>query len=245
GSSDTQTNQVVLINLNDKKNYTVVEPAGSGFLSMQFSPDGKRIASLHTGGNPSDIYIYIYHLETKEKKKITYYEISALFGFDIAGIGKPLFIDSNILYTGISDESDKIKYNFTWNIPENRVKNYINFNYARSFDFKDSLILLCNQAGVVAFLNKNIVPVQEGLVINESYLKYNNNQLEFFSNQNFTGESVVYDTTGKLIVDLGSQPFITGKNIITINQTLNIGIYILTINTGSEQFSFKFIVENK
>ena len=58
GSSDTQTNQVVLINPNDKKKYTVVEPSGSGFLTMQFSPDGKRIASLYNDGN--HIYIYIY-----------------------------------------------------------------------------------------------------------------------------------------------------------------------------------------
>ncbi|MEI6091526.1 MAG: WD40 repeat domain-containing protein [bacterium] len=56
GQTDNKINQIILINLNDKINYTVVETAEPYFMSIQFSPDGKKIASLYDNGD----YIYIY-----------------------------------------------------------------------------------------------------------------------------------------------------------------------------------------
>ncbi|MEI6090364.1 MAG: T9SS type A sorting domain-containing protein [bacterium] len=241
GSSDTQTNQVILINLNDKENYTVVEPAGAGFLTMQFSPDGRRIASLYNDGNHT--CIYIYNLETKEKKYIKREELSTLFGFDVFGIGNPSFINEKVIMTAISNLSGSIRYCFTWNILENGVKNYIEFNTNRTIDFKDSLILLCNQRGVIGYLNKTIVPVKDLSLPNENYLSYNNNQLEFYSDKSFQGSTQVFDLTGKMVAYLGAQAFVMGKNIIQINQPLAIGVYIFTIKSGTEQNSYKFIVE--
>ncbi len=152
-------------------------------------------------------------------------------------------MDNNTFALGASDFPEKHKYFFSYNFFENEIKNYISFEYNQSIDVKDSLILLCNQSGVVALLNKNIVPVKEGLVTNESYLKFNNNQLEYYSDKSFIGESMIFDTTGKLVVNLGTQSFVIDKNIIQINQSLAIGVYILSLKSGTEQFSYKFIVE--
>ncbi|MEI6089694.1 MAG: T9SS type A sorting domain-containing protein [bacterium] len=241
GSSDTQTNQVVLINLNDKKNYTVVEPDGDGFLTMQFSPDGKRIASLYNDGN--HIYIYIYDLETKEEKYIKLEELSNMFEMQLMGIGTPSFINRNTILCTVGNSTTGKTYLFSWNIPENRIKNIINYDSKQSVDFKDSIILICNIRGVLAYINNNIVPIVDLSILNESILTYNNNRLEYYSNESFIGECFIYDTTGKMIVDLGPQQFITGKNTIPINKPLNTGIYILTIDTGSEPLSYKFLVE--
>lgn len=109
-------------------------------------------------------------------------------------------------------------------------------------DVNDSLILFCG-GRYIGLANKHVVAVKDLVIPNENYLKFNNNQLEFNSDKSFTGESFIYDTTGKLIVDLGSKLFIDGKNTIPINKPLNIGLYILTIDTGSEKSSYKFIVE--
>lgn len=239
--NDKFYNQLILINLNDKKNCTVVETVEPSFQSLEFSPDGKQIASLYDDGN--HIYIYIYNIETKEKKYIRAEELSTLFGFDIVSIGNPIFIDSNTILFEVSNLPNNRHYHFSWNLIENRIKNYININYNQSVDIKDSTILLCNQRGVVAYLNKNAVPVNDKLANSESYFVYKNHQLEYNSITVFVGESMVYDTTGKLISYLGQQQFVVGKNVIPINQTLPAGVYLLTIKTGLEQLTYKFIVE--
>jgi hypothetical protein len=104
-------------------------------------------------------------------------------------------------------------------------------------------LLLCNQRGALAYLNKFIVPVVDNKIPNENYITFSNNQLEYYSDKAFAGESMIYDTTGKLIVNIGTQPFISGKNIIRINKILPTGVYILTIKSSTEQISKKFIVE--
>ena len=90
---------------------------------------------------------------------------------------------------------------------------------------------------------KSVVPVTESPKPNESFLTFNNNQLEYYSNKSFIGESMVYDTTGKQIAILGTKSFIVGKNIIQTNQQLPVGVYLLTIKNGIEQLTYKFIVE--
>ena len=90
--------------------------------------------------------------------------------------------------------------------------------------------------GAIKALEDNNIPI-------ENFLLYKNSQLEYTSEEAYIGESSIFDTTGKLIANLGSQPFNVGKNIIRINQPLPTGIYILTIKSGHEQLSYKFIVE--
>ena len=90
-------------------------------------------------------------------------------------------------------------------------------------------MVLCTQNGLIRFLNKNKVPVKENVISKENYLTYHNNLLEFNSAKNFLGEPMIYDITGKLITKLDNQHFVTGKNIIRINQSLQRGVYILTI----------------
>lgn len=59
GEYDKKVNQVVLLNLNDKKNFSIIETLEESVKSMEFSPDGKQIAFLHEGSSFDDIYIYI------------------------------------------------------------------------------------------------------------------------------------------------------------------------------------------
>jgi hypothetical protein len=239
-SSDKRTNSFILINLNDKEKYTLIEAFEPGVNSMEFSPDGNQVSFLYNGSD--DLYIYIYNLETKEKKYIRKAELSVLFGgVYIAGIGIPQFITNEIIYTTIGDLKGSYLYNFTWNIPEHRVKNYINFNTS-TIDVKDSLVLF-GGGRLIGLTNKYALPVKDLDVPKDAYLTYKNNQLEYNSERVFLGESTIYDTTGKMIADLGSQPYVIGKNIIRINQPLPIGIYILTIKDNTSQSSYKFIVE--
>ncbi|MEI6091590.1 MAG: T9SS type A sorting domain-containing protein [bacterium] len=241
--NDTFNNKFILINLNDKKNYTTIESLKLVINSMEFSPDGKKVAFHYNDGN-GDNYIYIYNLVSKEKKYIRKKELEALFGIkSIAGIFEPRFIDDNNIYTGCDDLSGDKYFHFSWNLIENRIKNYIDIKYTRSIDLKDSLMLLCNQNGIIGLLNKNKVSVKENKNLNENFLNYRNNQLEYNTNKSFIGISMVYDTTGKMIIDLGTQPFVIGVNIIKINQPLLKGVYLLTIKDKTEQSSYKFIVE--
>jgi hypothetical protein len=86
--------------------------------------------------------------------------------------------------------------------------------------------------------------VKDNIIISDDYLIYSNSQLEYTSVQAFFGEATIYDTTGKMIENLGTQPYIVGKNTIRFNQHLMKGVYILTIKNGTEQSSYKFLVEN-
>ncbi|MEI6092023.1 MAG: T9SS type A sorting domain-containing protein [bacterium] len=241
---DKMTNQIVLINLNDKKNYTIVETLLSGVKSMEFSPDGKQIAFLHESSSYEDIYIYIYNIETKDKKLITNKQLSALFGnIGIAALGKPFFVDNNTLLFDLIGSLDKNYWFLDWNIIENRIKYYINSKNNYNIETRENSILLCTYFGVIGFLDKDIVPVKDDLTTIETYLKYSNNHLEYYSDKSFLGESTIYDTTGKMITTVGPQPFVIGKNIIRINQPLLKGVYILTINDKTNQLSYKFMVE--
>ncbi|MEI6089535.1 MAG: T9SS type A sorting domain-containing protein [bacterium] len=240
---DTKSNRVILINLNDKKNYTIVETFEPQVYSMEFSPDGKQIAFLHGGGNWEDIYIYIYNLGMKKKKLILLNDLSALFGIKIKSLGQPYFVDYNTIIFEATDWPITKNYHLSWNIIENRIKCLIKFTNNYSVDIKDSTLLLCSQGGLLAYLNNNVVQVKDNLSKIENELNFYNNQLMFYSNITFIGETQIFDTTGKLIANLGTQPFVNGKNIIKINQNLLTGIYILTIKNEKEQISKKFIVE--
>ena len=233
---------MILIDLKDKTKYTVLETFDPQVNSMEFSPDGKQIAFLHYGQSLEDVYIYIYNLETKEKKYIRLDELSALFGIKFYGIGIPSFVDNNTIPFEISDLSDNHHYQITWNITDNKIINYINLIYNQSIDLKDSTVLVCNYFGVIGYLNKNKVPVKENK-IETDYLSYRNNQLEYNSDKSFLGQMIIYDTTGKMILNLGSHYFVVGQNTIRVNQLLPTGTYILTIINGTEQISKKFIVE--
>lgn len=169
-------------------------------------------------------------------------ELSSVFGSSFKDLGLSGFVDDNTFLIGVGDNTIEHNYYFSWDILEKRVKNYVNFNYNQSIDVNDTIILVYGYYGVIGYLNKNIVPVKDNEIEN-IYLSYRNNQLEYYSDKSFLGQLIIYDTTGKMIANLGSQPFVIGKNTIRINQPLPIGIYILTIKNGTEQNSYKFIVE--
>ncbi|MEI6089513.1 MAG: T9SS type A sorting domain-containing protein [bacterium] len=240
--NDTFNNKFILINLNDKQNYTSIESLKLQINSMEFSPDGNQVSFLYNGSD--DLYIYIYNLETKEKKYIRKAELSVLFGgANIAAIGKPKFIDSNHIYSGFKDGTGKLWYSFSWNIPENRIKNYFDFLGPVSVGVNDSILLFCNGAGVIGITNKKAVPVKDIIVPKENNITYKNNQLEYFSNKPFIGESYLYDINGKLIAYLGTQLFKSGNNTIPVNHPILNGVYLLTIISDTEYISKKFMVE--
>jgi len=110
-------------------------------------------------------------------------------------------------------------------------------------DFKANTVLFSGFFGDLELLNLDTVSVGNDPIPNTEYLFYKNNQLEYLSNNAFIGESIIYNTTGKMIKNLGSQPFMIGKNLIRVNHPLQRGIYLLSIKNTTSQSSFKFIVE--
>ncbi|MEI6091268.1 MAG: T9SS type A sorting domain-containing protein [bacterium] len=233
---------IILINLSDKKYYTIIE-TGQAYMSMNFSPDGKQIVSRQGGGNPSDYFIFIYNIETNEKKYIRLKDFENWFGVSMAAIGVDGFIDDNKIFLSACDQTCDKTYFFVLNSQENRITKLIDFMPPWSIDFRDSLILLCNYSGVIGYLNKNAVSVQDNLIFDNTLITYSNNQLEFNSEKAFTGTAQIYDISGKLVADLGKQTFSAGRNIISVNQSLSIGVYLLTIINGQERISGKFMVE--
>ncbi|MEI6091185.1 MAG: hypothetical protein WCR42_12085, partial [bacterium] len=96
--------------------------------------------------------------------------------------------------------------------------NYINFPFSY-LDVNDSLILYCG-GNLLGLAKKSVVSVIDIPIQTENNLRYQNYQLEYFSDAAFIGESTIYDTTGKRITIPGSQQFVIGENIIRVNQTL-------------------------
>jgi hypothetical protein len=168
--------------------------------------------------------------------------LSAQLGIANLGIGYyNLFIDDNNLFIPCSRLGKKNE--LIYSLSEKRIKNVIDFFGGNRASFSDTKISMTNEQGIVGIVNILQVPVKEQNIITSPEVVFSNNQLLYNSNIAFIGESMIYDTTGKLISNLGSQPFGIGKNIIRINKPLLKGIYILTIKNGTEQLSYKFIVE--
>lgn len=241
---DKKTNQVILIDLKNNNNYKVIEELEPSVYSMEFSPDGKQIAFAYGGNSYDNTYIYICNLATKIKKFIKLTEIRNIIGPN-SGFGQPHFLNATqLIFTssmpGNPYDSD---ITVTWDIEQNLLKKIIMF-YSPNIDLQGNRLLLCSWNGGLAILDSEYVSVKDNIINNEGYLIYSNSQLEYTSKQAFYGEASIYDTTGKMIANLGTQQFIVGKNIIRINQPLQKGVYILTIKNGTEQSSYKFLVEN-
>jgi len=239
---DKKTNHVILINLNDKNNYTVLEQLEPAVYSMEFSPDGKYLMYRYVGSYDSKVYIYIYNLETKEKIYLNQSDLAKLHDIKDPAMYDPFFLNGNTILIPISNFLDLKQYSYIWNIPNGELKKIIYFGTS-SIDMNDDKLLLCSYSGALAMADSEYVSIKEDKITNDSLLIFSNNQLVFNSDKSFAGLSMIYDTTGKLIDNLGTQPFIAGKNIIRVNQTMPIGVYILTIKSSTEQISKKFIVE--
>jgi len=239
---DKKTNLVILIDLKDKTKYTVLETLEPQVYSMVFSPDGKTIAYAYVGRTP-DVYICICNLETKEKKYIYESELQNFLGIN-SSFGNPKFINMNtlIFVSSLKHNPYDVDITLTWDIFEHSLKKIFLF-YSPDYDIKNSQMLMCSPYGALAILDSQFVEVNDNSVSKESFLIYKNFQIEYSPNKSFIGQSTVYDTTGKMVVNIGSQQFIQGKNIININQPLLKGVYILTINDKTEQLSYKFMVE--
>ncbi|MEI6091254.1 MAG: T9SS type A sorting domain-containing protein [bacterium] len=241
--NDLKTNQVILINLNDKSSLTVLETLELQANSIKFSPDSKQIAFLHSGKEEYLNYIYIMNLETKQKQYIKLQDLTDIFGFKVTAFTNPLFIDSNTITFEIFNETYDKHYCIVWDINANKIKNIINFEYNQSVDIKDNDILFCSFSGVLAYLKKDIVDVNSNSNKTNSCIKYSNNQLVYYSEKAFSGAAQIYDVSGKLVADLGAQTFSEGRNVIPVHQTLPTGVYLLAIITSSEQISGKFLLE--
>lgn len=235
-SSDGKTSSVILIDLKNKTEYTEIAKIIPFAKNLQFSPDGKYLMYLYSNdSNSKDCYIVLYNMESKVKKNILEKDISNLFEYK-TGIGFSYFYNN----TTISIEYSK--YVLIWDLNENKLKKMVNF-YQGSQDINKNKLLLCDPFGNLAQLDLSAVSVNELRIADTGYINFLNNQLEFTTDKNFIGESRIFDTTGKIISNLGTQQFIIGKNIIRINQPLPSGVYILTIKTKDEQISKKFIVD--
>jgi len=189
-----------------------------------------------------NIYIYIYDIISKQKKYIYQKDLVKISEFNDLGLGKPNFIDNNTLLFVVGDIPNYGYSSFIWKINESSVNKVIR-NYPSSIDINNGLIVLCTPSGAVSLLDSTVVSVKSNQISSNDYLVYKNNQLEYYSDMFFNGQSMIYDTTGKMIANLGTQQFVVGKNIIRINQPLQKGVYLLTIKNDTNQFSYKFIVE--
>jgi len=230
--NDKKTTQVILIDLKDKSNYTVIETLEPSVYSIAFSPNGKNLAFAYVGQNPN-IYICIYNLETKTNTYILKSEMEKLIGSD-ASFGNPLFLNDDILILS-SAPSD-----LTWSINENKFKKIINFN-AICADVNGNKLLLCGHLGSLAILDFTKVNVQDKTIQNISNITYNNNQLRFYSEKTFVSDVQIFDLSGKTVFYLAPQSFVSGQNIVPIDKSLPAGVYIVVINNGSEQISRKFV----
>jgi hypothetical protein len=225
--------------LKNKTEYTEIAKIFPFAKNLQFSPDGKYLMYLYSNdSNENDRYILLYNLLSKEKIFIYRADLMNLFGYNGTLNGYLSFISVNQMTFSYS------KYTLVWDIVNNNLKKILNFmSMIPAINLVNNKLLLCDPFGNLAQLNLSEVSVGEIRKTDTDYINFLNNQLEFTTDKNFIGELRIFDTTGKIISNLGTQQFIIGKNIIRINQPLPSGVYILTIKTEKELISKKFIVD--
>ncbi|MEI6089688.1 MAG: T9SS type A sorting domain-containing protein [bacterium] len=162
-------------------------------------------------------------------------------------------VNTNTIITPVTDDyllfsMNNYQFNIDrmafFNIQSKTVSKYLGFigngvydKYSKKIGLRGTIL------GLTGVYNLEALPVKDLPKTNIPELVYKNNQLEYNSVENFIGDSQIYDTTGKMILSLGTKNFIKGKNLIRINQNLPTGIYLLTIKNGTNQLSYKFVVE--
>jgi hypothetical protein len=152
-------------------------------------------------------------------------------------------MDDNMIFYLSNENLSRDRMAF-YNIQEKRVTKYLGFLGGGVYDKTSRKIALLGTInGLIGLYDLYSLPVKDLTQEFPLNINYSNNQLEYTSDKAFVGESTIYDTTGKMILRLGTQPFLAGKNIIRINQPLPLGVYILTIKDNTSQSSYKFIVE--
>ncbi|MEI6091669.1 MAG: T9SS type A sorting domain-containing protein [bacterium] len=234
----------------DTKKYTKIPiPYDAGYTSSSInqivvSNSGKfKIIEVKLSGANTAFFFYdqdnnfIYKMDNKDFINIT----------DIQQITTNTIItaieDDYLLFCLYNNNISKYRMAF-YNIQNRNVSKYLGFLGSGVYDETSQKIGLYGTIlGLTGIFDLYALPVKDISQIISPDLVYSNNQLEYRSDIAFIGESQIFDTTGKLIANLGLQPFIIGKNIIRINQPLMKGVYILTIKNGTEQSSYKFIVE--
>ncbi len=240
---DNINRSVILIDLKNKYGFTRIESMTPWITDMQFSPDGKNLTYKHT---ETKRYIAIYDLANQKMNYIYDSDmikfLNAFFDFKHCGLGRGYFVNENTIEFNFGSYDEPVSYEIIWDITLNKVKNLIKYG-AKTIDIKNNKILLCDPFGNLAQLDLGSISVKDEVIKNESYLQFSHNQLTFYSDKVFIGTSQVYDTTGKLISELGQQQFVIGNNTIRVNQTLPNGVYLLTIKNDNELISYKFIVE--
>jgi hypothetical protein len=149
--------------------------------------------------------------------------------------------DNMIFYLRNNSNFDRMAF---YNIQEKRVTKYLGFLGGGVYDkTSEKIALLADLRGLTGIYNLDALPVKDEPNQTISGVIYSNNQLEYYSNRVNFGECLIYDTTGKLIANLGKQSFAIGRNVIRVNRALPVGVYLLTIKNDSEQSTYKFVVE--
>ncbi|MEI6089243.1 MAG: T9SS type A sorting domain-containing protein [bacterium] len=175
------------------------------------------------------------------------YEINPTDIKDLIGVEKVLeitpitsyFDDYLIINVRLSSQNILVCYN----IAEKKIYKYLGFVGTGIYDRETNRLALVNKNGVVAIFDDEITPIKEIPKPPSLEIKYSNNQLEFYSDKSFAGLTQIFNLAGKLVLNLGSQEFINGKNIIPVEQSLSVGVYFFSIENGTEHVSGKFIVD--
>lgn len=236
------------------KNPNNIEVLGFMISKINFTENGKYLL-IEKKIEINQCQFMIYDSNLNFLYEIKYEDWPNLAGLEVAYA--PMFInsfDDDYLIFGVNSDINDYTACKTicLNIAEQKVYKHlaltgINYDWDDNcfgkYDKLTNKLSLVNERGVVGLFDDEITPVKETSKPPSLEIKYRNNQLEFYSDKSFAGQTQIYDLAGKLVFDLGSQEFVNGKNIIPVEQTLSVGIYFLSIENGTEHVSGKFLVE--
>jgi len=231
----------------DTKKYTKIpipyEPGQKSSEIYQIKVSEKySIVEIDSPGTGTTFYFYDQNLNFLYKlTKKDFINMTDMVSVSTSTIVTSIMDENLIFYLSNNSSSDRMAF---YNIQEKKVTKYLGFLGGGTYDKTSNKIALIGTIlGLTGIYDLYALPVKDLSQIISPDVVFSNNQLEYYTDKAFVGQSFIYDATGKLIVNLGSLVFISGKNIIRVHQTLPIGVYILTIKNGTEQISKKFIVD--
>jgi hypothetical protein len=249
GQKEYLLSEIYLLDFDTKKFTKINIPYESGQKSSEIyqikvSESGKYcIAEIDLPSAGTEFFFYDQNLNYLYK----------LTKQDFINMTDILSVSINTIITTIEDDylvfsisNDYLKRNRMafYDIPNRIITKYLGFIGNGVYDkYCKKIGLYATILGLTGVFDLYTLPVKDISKIISPELVYSNNQLTYYSEKAFIGEPQIYDTTGKLILTLGTQPFVIGKNVININIPLNVGFYLLTIKDGTNQISYKFIVE--
>lgn len=229
-------------------------------------PDGKqqvyalifKIATTETGKyyiiEKKQCQFMIYDSNLNFLYEIKYEDWPNLAGLEVAYA--PMFINSFnddhlIFEVNLNSNYYTDFKTICLNISEKKIYKYLALTGIH-FDWEDNCfakydrltnkLSLVNKSGLVGLFDAEITPVQEPRKTLSLEITYRNNQIEYFSDKTFLGETQILNLAGKVVCNLGVLEYTIGKNAIHSDLPLPNGIYIFLVKAESGNTSYKFMI---